>query len=309
MGRGTLLVGVGDSSFSQLPCGPSATLSHQDDENARVEQRISRVSCGATAAIALSSPTTDTEKDDTPLILEWGTGLYGERLSQKEFQPDESGTVLRVPTATSLSLSNPLLARIAIRLIASGAHFVVAAVGTGGCVSWGGGRDTRSLGRGSSGSSPLSPCTSTSAITPRPFSSMPDWVAEPLGPRGLQVTDLASGDDHTVAVCADGSSWAWGRGNCGQLGSGPPGVDRASNASYGRCSPTMIRLTPCPTGPSAASSSGSVTLGEGTRGADGRRSAVVRAASCGRDHSAILTKDGRIWTFGSGLYGQVGRRG
>lgn len=289
MGGQELLLGVGDSSFSQLP-HPSALSSRPVDGSSRTEDRsawVRKISCGVTASFAVSSQGS---------LLEWGTGMYGERLSPtaKVSSGDDASTAAQTPP-----LDRPVVVFFpfpvppvvgakppAIKLIACGAHFVVAALETGGCVSWGGGRDARrALGRGGCGT--CSSCSSSPSAPVAPSlkqqscpsgSGKPEWVAEPLGLGGLAVADLAAGDNHAIAVCEDGKAWAWGSGECGQLGSGAP-PERAGAGGGGACVPVSVRVPP---------------------------TAMVRAAACGRDHSAVLTSDGRVWTFGSSLHGQLG---
>lgn len=288
-----MLIGVGDSSFLQLPC-PAAPLSREHNGGVVEGLEILQISCGTTAAAALVS----NGDDELPCLLEWGTDLYGERLSPTAPQTEAPGTATEEPAVlsthpTPVSLHPPRSLgnqRVVIQQIAFGAHFLIAAIDTGGCMSWGGGRDLRALGRGGCGSCRSSLCSGSASDIPQRNSGKPDWVAEPLGVRGLRVVKLAAGDDHVVAVCADGSARAWGRGNCGQLGAGVPGVDGADGA----CVPTRVELQDA-TDATSCKGRGSAP-----------RSIAFRAAACGRDHSALLTDDGRLLTFGSGLYGQVG---
>ncbi len=84
---------------------------------------------------------------------------------------------------------------------------------------------------------------------------------------------LAVGRMHTLAV-VDGTVWSWGRGCHGQLGTG--------------YSPTMNR-------PRMVTSVDAAVKG-----------ATIASVSCGDNHSAALTKDGRIVTWGCNLYGQLG---
>lgn len=316
-----VFVGTGDSSFFQLPC-PSAPLPQVPTGGTLKSSKIAQISCGATAAVALVVPV-DTE-DEPPLLLEWGTGLYGERLLPAVPLVGTAGTATSGSPAVLLNhpvVVSPWPTRVlgshmqqAIRSIACGAHFVVAAIEAGGCISWGGGRGSRVLGRGGCGCgscfSPSCSGGSVSPTTPQMCAGEPDWVGEPLGARGLRVTDLAAGDDHAVAICADGTAWAWGRGDCGQLGIG----DLTASGGDGACVPTRVRiptlngssLSSAPPADAAATTPAVAAVVNPSMRA--LHSKVARAAACGRDHSAILTNCGRLLTFGSGLHGQV-RRG
>lgn len=317
MGNGgpALLVGVGDSSFGQLPLpwlphhfqGRGRNRAEEENVNAK----ILHVSCGATSAVAILASAHD--GTEPARILQWGMDLYGERLPSTTQNAPRSATAainaavdLSFPTIVSL----PPLGGLLIKSVSCGAHFMVASVETGGCISWGGGREFRSLGRGNCGSCVSLSCDASNADahSSRRDSpgSAPAWVAEPFGKGGRIVTNLGTGDDHAIAVCREGVAWAWGRGNCGQLGLGPPASDQTTDEALQRsCTPTMIQVPSCLVrshGIEGATGVASTDDGEVPQ----RHSPTIRLASCGRDHSAVLTEDGRLYTFGSGLYGQVG---
>ncbi|CAM9510251.1 unnamed protein product [Ectocarpus sp. 4 AP-2014] len=347
-----ILVGVGDSSFCQIPCpwaswscqtADEKSKSHRSSSNDDVRRvqtnKISQIACGATTCLAAVNNNNNNKNNNNSngssaidlappaYLLEWGTGLYGERLSMEASVPQQGDerkppSFLNHPAQVAFS-SLPLglhSSPPAIRYIVCGAHFVVASLENGGCISWGGGREgRRALGRGSCGTCGQCRNGSTPAAPPLsyPSSSKPDWVAEPLGLGGSKVAELAAGDDHVIAVGTDGSAWAWGRGDCGQLGYGSPdGADRDGGGSA--CMPMAVQLpspasgTPRDEGGLANTSSGAagaatgVESGHGVQDPRKRPGALVVRAACGRDHSAIVTNDGRIWTFGSGLHGQLG---
>lgn len=318
-----LLVGLGDSSFGQVPCpwAPSCLCAHGDcasSTNVPAQPKISQIACGATIALAVVAVEGN---NASPSLQEWGTGLYGERLSPEILLPwgDERAVGTTADPTPANHPTRPFTipplgpgTSPAIRHIACGAHFVMASLQAGGCMSWGGGREaTRVLGRGGCGS--CSPCsrdrsrridgsTPVAAVDPPPFrssagSSKPRWLAEPLGLGGSQVSSLAAGDDHTIAICVDGSAWAWGRGDCGQLGCGS---DTRSS-----CVPLAVQI-PCGATTSRAPVTMKTSEGERHEALRSSEAAKVIAVACGRDHSAILTNDGRVWTFGSGLHGQLG---
>lgn len=354
--RLAVLVGVGDSSFHQHPCNTtvsSTTSAAAANCRNTTTARISQVACGATAAFALVSytgssgtPAGTAAADGNSRVLEWGTGMYGERLvpapselnqepgartpHSNEDSDQRSSQLRRLKHPTISPLTPPLGANEAVRLIACGAHFVVAALASGGCISWGGGgsdsdgRQRRSLGRGdcddclSCRGTPHANERVSTTTTPRlpvdgsndnqqhsVHGGRPEWVKEPLGPRGREVIALAVGDDHAIAICKGGTTWAWGRGNCGQLGVGAPSQPLVDDGRCptGSCRPVLVRMPLPPCGPMRSLRSGG---GGGGGGSSGGGEGVIRAAACGRDHSAVLTASGRVFTFGSGLYGQVG---
>lgn len=304
-----VLAGTGDSTFSQIPCTKTSRPLLLPSDT------VLQVSCGATAAVALVST-----PGDQPRLLEWGTSMYGERLMEGPLLIEDlveevttspyerrSGDRCRPGVPHDASSGHPVVvspsvlpANETICRIACGAHFVVAAVASGGCIAWGGGRGNeqqRVLARGSCGNCRSCPATSRKThCTPSPTPDLPSgvrmkpaWMTAPLGQHGKQVCSLGAGDEHAIAICRDGSTWAWGRGDCGQLGIGPPPAD--SNNGPSTCRPMAVNV------PSLSDSSSQ----RGSSNGDG----VIHAVACGRDHSAVLTKGGRVLTFGSGLYGQV----
>jgi alpha-tubulin suppressor-like RCC1 family protein len=82
------------------------------------------------------------------------------------------------------------------------------------------------------------------------------------------VVSIASGDDHSLAVKSDGTIWAWGLNNSGQLGD-------ATNVQ---------RLTPV----QVSGFTGGVAVGAGTA------------------HSFAVKSDGSMWAWGSNSNGQLG---
>ena len=79
---------------------------------------------------------------------------------------------------------------------------------------------------------------------------------------------IAAGPVHTLAIKADGSVWAWGNNNSGQLGDGT----------------TTIRTSPV----RVANANGIV------------------AVSAGRSHSLALDHTGAVWAWGSNVSGELG---
>jgi len=84
---------------------------------------------------------------------------------------------------------------------------------------------------------------------------------------------VAAGGEHTVAVTIKGELWVCGHGGFGQLGLG----DRVN-----RLAPTLV---------------GAEAVFGGSE---------VLTIACGGAHSLAVTKDGTLWTFGEGEYGELG---
>lgn len=86
---------------------------------------------------------------------------------------------------------------------------------------------------------------------------------------------VAAGSYHTLAVKNDGTVWAWGRNNYGQLGNGTNGANTDTT-------------TP-------------VQVGAGTDNL-----ADITAVAAGQYHSLALKSDGTVWAWGYNSLGQLG---
>ncbi|XP_032886513.1 probable E3 ubiquitin-protein ligase HERC3 [Amblyraja radiata] len=87
---------------------------------------------------------------------------------------------------------------------------------------------------------------------------------------GIPLAQIAAGGSHTIAVSLSGTVFAWGANHRGQLG---------LNDVKARYHPTCVKLLECK---------------------------KVVQVSCGAHHTAVLNKDGLVYTFGAGTYGQLG---
>lgn len=88
--------------------------------------------------------------------------------------------------------------------------------------------------------------------------------------RGVSVKQLACGSGHTCVLTQDGEIYTWGRGDDGRLGHGDNGwkyVPRLVNALLGQ---------------------------------------VVTLVTCGSYHTAAVTNNGALFTWGGGMYGKLG---
>jgi len=88
--------------------------------------------------------------------------------------------------------------------------------------------------------------------------------------RGVGVKQIACGSGHTVVLTTDGEVFTWGRGDDGRLGHGDNGW------KY------VPRITQSLTGQ------------------------VVVQVTCGSYHTAAVTSDGSLHTWGGGMYGKLG---
>ncbi|KAL6139988.1 hypothetical protein ACLB2K_058289 [Fragaria x ananassa] len=92
------------------------------------------------------------------------------------------------------------------------------------------------------------------------------------GLSGLTLVDIAAGGWHSTALTDDGEVYGWGRGEHGRLGFG-------DNDKSSKMVPQKVHLL---------------------AGED------IVQVSCGGTHSAALTRDGRIFSFGRGDHGRLG---
>ena len=146
----------------------------------------------------------------------------------------------------------------------------------------------------------------------------------PIQVSGLSnVKSVHAGGQHSIAVKRDGTVWAWGRNFEGQLGDGTttirvvprqiPGLTDVVSVSAGGTYTALVR------------SDGTVwTFGENAGGQLGRGSVFadyptpgqvpglsgVVAVSAGgggaQAHTVALKSDGTVWSWGYGVYGQLG---
>ncbi|MDY0170631.1 MAG: glycosyl hydrolase family 28 protein [Thermoguttaceae bacterium] len=169
-------------------------------------------------------------------------------------------TTGRVLTAVVLAIALLNTAGAAANRIAAGSRHSVVLDEDGGLLAWGDGRMGQ-LGNGQF------------ANADRPVA-----VAGPDGEGRLAgVVAVSAGMYHTLAICEDGSVWAWGNNTFGQLG----------NGSWGHLEHSALPVQVV--GP----------------GGEGHLKDVV-AISAGWDHSVALLNDGTVWAWGSRCHGQLG---
>ncbi|XP_010964433.2 E3 ISG15--protein ligase HERC5 isoform X1 [Camelus dromedarius] len=87
---------------------------------------------------------------------------------------------------------------------------------------------------------------------------------------GVPLVQISAGEAHSLALSMSGNVYSWGRNDFGQLGLG-----HTDNKDY----PALIEALDNQT---------------------------IEFLACGGSHSALLTKDGLVFTFGAGKYGQLG---
>jgi hypothetical protein len=86
----------------------------------------------------------------------------------------------------------------------------------------------------------------------------------------LDVLDVAAGDGHSLVLMSDGSVYACGRNTLGQLG---------DKTTVGRSTPVKVVFSD---------------------------SAVIKSVGAGGDHSLAVSTTGKVYTWGSNAFGQLG---
>ena len=94
-----------------------------------------------------------------------------------------------------------------------------------------------------------------------------DFTEEPVQVSAEQWAAVSAGDEFTIGLKADGSLWAWGRNDLGQLGDG---------SVADKFIPTRV-------------------------GSD-----TWLAAAAGTDHVVAIKADGSLWAWGGNQYGELG---
>lgn len=155
--------------------------------------------------------------------------------------------------------------------------------------------------------------TTHTKINPRPLEAL----------RGISVSQVSCGSQHSVALTKDGQVFTWGLNSRGQLGLGSsgPSVTFPQHVKSLAELP-LVQVAAGGEQSFSLSVSGNVfSWGSNTCGQLGLGDTTDRHAptlvhrlhtkktcfiSCGETHTAILTKDGAVFTFGSGRHGQLG---
>ncbi|XP_029605527.1 probable E3 ubiquitin-protein ligase HERC3 [Salmo trutta] len=154
-------------------------------------------------------------------------------------------------------------------------------------------------------------CLTQSSNVPRPVGNL------------NQVIQVACGEQHSIALTQDGKVFTWGQNSSGQLGLGKGEPSTLSPQPVKSLSGIpLAQITAGGDHSFALSLSGAVFgWGKNSAGQLGLGDTIDRPApapvdclnlkktitvSCGVEHTAVLTKGGLVFTFGSGRYGQLG---
>jgi alpha-tubulin suppressor-like RCC1 family protein len=136
---------------------------------------------------------------------------------------------------------------------------------------------------------------------------------------GTNWKQVSSGGYHTAAIKTDGTLWTWGYGGNGRLGNNntiqinTPVTTFAGGTNWKQVSAGYVTA--------AIKTDGTLwTWGRGNRGQLGNASTTDvstpvttfaggnnwKQVSCGNAHIAAIKTDGTLWTWGHGVYGQLG---
>jgi alpha-tubulin suppressor-like RCC1 family protein len=147
-------------------------------------------------------------------------------------------------------------------------------------------------------------------------------VTVDTSPVTMAYATVAAGYDHTLAIKVDGSLWAWGRNQFGQLGLGDMGANRLVPTQVGE-DKDWVSLSAGEDHTLAIRADGSLwawgqndygQLGLGDNGFDTDRVVPTRvgflndwaAVATYYNHSLALKADGSLWAWGWGQDGQLG---
>ena len=242
---------------------------------------------GITAISAGNLHTVALKNDGT--FWAWGNNYYG-----------QLGDVTNINKITPVQVSG--LTGIITQIAAGGSH-TVALKNDGTVLAWG---------LNSSGQLGDGTRTKTDSNTPVPVSGL------------TEITAIAAGESHTVALKNDGTVWAWGLNSSGQLGDGT-GTKTDSDTPVKVSGLTGI-ITAIAAGGShtvALKSNGTVwawgnngygQLGDGTMAdsdtpvqVSGLTGIKITAIAAGESHTVALKSDGTLWAWGKNNdYGQLG---
>ena len=150
------------------------------------------------------------------------------------------------------------------------------------------------------------------------FSSLDRLSPVRIGGDGIKWSKVSCGNYHTTAILNDGTLWAWGFNDFGQLGDGtktnkssPVQIGFLTNWSEISCG-TDFTLAVKTNGTIWAwglNSSGQLGLGTViNKSSPVQIGALINwvSSSCGNDHVLAIKSDGTIWAWGNNSSGQLG---
>lgn len=209
---------------------------------------ISQVSCGATHVAALSGD---------GVLQTWGYNEYGQLGRGFTCEGLQGAQIVHA----FLKFLDEAPENVKITQVACGEYHTAAIADNGDVYTWGLGH------MGQLGHRSLQ--YDNKELLPRRV----------VGLEGIKVKDIACGGIHTCAVTMQGSLYAWGGGQAGQLGLGPQNGFLSCIANDTEMFLRNIPMLVLPIG--------------------------VQLVTCGHSHTLVSMKDGRILGWGYNSYGQA----
>ena len=136
------------------------------------------------------------------------------------------------------------------------------------------------------------------------------------------VVAVSAGGSHSLALTADGAVWSWGYGGSGPLGHGDEQRQLLPTKVEALAGQRVVAVAVAWQHSFALTADGSVwswggggfgKLGHGDeqdqllpKKVEAFADQSVVATSAGTGHSLVLTSDGAVWSWGAGVYGQLG---
>lgn len=202
-------------------------------------------------------------------------GLDGKPVWQREFSQDEADAALPLVAGGYVfprpPFFAPLPAGLRVQKLALGHEHVLLLDVEGALFTWGSGRHGQ-LGHGDL----------ESLLEPQRVEAL----------HGLPLGEVAAGGWHSACISETGDLYVWGWNEAGQLALPAKGKAQCSAASGGAlelgAEGTIISIQALP------------ALLDLLHGAE------VSKVSCGSRHTAAVTRDGDLYTWGWGKYGQLG---
>lgn len=136
-------------------------------------------------------------------------------------------------------------------------------------------------------------------------------ISKPIKVKGLEkVMDIATGDNHIVALKENGTVWAWGSNGYGQLGDGTKinsskpmqvqGINEVTQVAAGEAHTVALKAdgTVWSWGHNNIGQLGDGTTEDEVMPVQVTGIEGVVQVTAGSIHSAVLKADGTVWTFG-----------
>ncbi|NWG26902.1 MAG: T9SS type A sorting domain-containing protein [Ignavibacteriaceae bacterium] len=284
--------------FGQLGNGQNTNKNNPvlvDTNGVLSGKTIITVAVGAAHNLALSSD---------GMVYSWGANLYGGLGIGNNID-------INVPVAV---YTGGVLSGKSIIKISAGSGYSIVVASDGTVYTWG--QNTYGeLGNGTSGSNA--------------WKNVPVVVDMNGVLSGKNITEVAGGQNHSIALASDGTVYTWGNNSFGQLGDGSninSSVPVAVNTSGVLSGKTVIQVAAGYYHSLALTSDGNTyswgrndygQLGNGNTGTNRNLPVAVSTSgllngktitkiAAGAFHNLVLTSDGELYTWGFNEYGQLG---